>query len=123
MFINIGYTHSGESFCSACSLGFTGYPNCTRMTEEQDRGDCPALILPHNLDTPAYLGFTGRMHIQDKYFIDSYQNTHQITFTIKKPSYIRLYIEPRSSFISVVLLQMNDQGQQIQTLGRANSRT
>lgn len=88
-----GFTSTDNGFCSACAIGYRGYPNCTVNSDVQ--GDlCNAPILPTTFDSIGYLGFNQQFHIQADYYIDIDHFTHEITFTLTQDSVFRLYAEP-----------------------------
>ncbi|KAF2072712.1 hypothetical protein CYY_005972 [Polysphondylium violaceum] len=91
---NPGFTsHNVTSMCGACQFGYIGYPDC--KPEFDDRSTlCIAPLLPNNLDNFEYMGYNGKLHLQDNYYVDVASTSHTTTFTIKEPSLFRAYTEP-----------------------------
>eukprot|EP01125_Pyxidicula_operculata_P010688 TRINITY_DN351_c0_g2_i3.p1 TRINITY_DN351_c0_g2~~TRINITY_DN351_c0_g2_i3.p1 ORF type:complete len:2844 (-),score=811.49 TRINITY_DN351_c0_g2_i3:165-8696(-) len=112
-----GFDSSSTEFCNKCSSGYENYPNCTEVVQKSAR--CTAPLLPKDLDSTAYLGLTGSVHLQNDYYIDQDHSTHEMSFSLKTDSYFRVYVEPHDIDIDVWLWQMPDN----QTGGKYVGRT
>eukprot|EP01105_Mastigella_eilhardi_P007211 TRINITY_DN18721_c0_g1_i1.p1 TRINITY_DN18721_c0_g1~~TRINITY_DN18721_c0_g1_i1.p1 ORF type:complete len:3503 (-),score=850.93 TRINITY_DN18721_c0_g1_i1:100-10434(-) len=102
-----GYATSGDNFCSVCAYGYSGFPNCVADSSEPRYCDAP--LLPEDLDTVAYLGYTGSMHVAGDFFMDAsgYHNTY---FSLTQSTAFRIYCEPHDIDIDLWLFTVDDSG-------------
>jgi hypothetical protein len=93
--------------CSYCAPGYIGYPTCTsNSSDTNDDEACTAPLLPTSLNTPAYLGYAGHVHLQGWYYINLDSRVHETTFNITTPSLFRVYSEPHEIDIDLWLYQV-----------------
>lgn len=65
------YATVGTNSCSVCATGYENYPNCTATPESIDsNARCKAQLLPHSLDTVAFLGYNDEARLQGYYYVD-----------------------------------------------------
>eukprot|EP01116_Phalansterium_solitarium_P020047 TRINITY_DN57_c0_g1_i6.p1 TRINITY_DN57_c0_g1~~TRINITY_DN57_c0_g1_i6.p1 ORF type:complete len:3361 (+),score=947.88 TRINITY_DN57_c0_g1_i6:1118-11200(+) len=105
-----GYATAGDSFCSVCAPGWTGFPNCTSTGDDQRQTTCLAPIMPDTFDTFDFLGYNREFHLEGDYFIDVNNFKHDITFTLTAPSVFRLYIEAHYIDLDFWLYPLNPDG-------------
>jgi len=116
---NTGFTsHNATMMCGVCDFGYVGYPNC--QLEFDDRSTlCTAPLLPANLDNFEYLGFNGKVHIQDNFYIDIASASHTTTFTITQPSLFRVYTEPHRVDVDLWLYTTNSKGELVNVVDKS----
>jgi len=61
--------------------------------------------LPKSLDSVAYLGSNGEVHLFGQYFLNTSIQRQSLTFTIKQPSIFRVYLSPHYVDIDLVLFK------------------
>jgi hypothetical protein len=100
-----GYTGPA---CDRCAPGFYQYPNCTTNSTDTDQDDaCTAPLLPSDLNTPAYLSYTGQVHMQGWYYINQAARLHETVFVLNDRSLFRAYSEPHEIDIDIWLFKVN----------------
>lgn len=86
-----GYESTASALCAQCHSGYTGYPNCTKKTDDR-KTRCTAPLLPTDLGTVAYLHGTPSkevFHIQGEYFVDLDHIQHDMYFSLAQTSFLR----------------------------------
>jgi hypothetical protein len=101
-----GYGNTATEFCNTCAPGYSGYPSCKEDSDDEE-ARCNLALLPASLDQPAYLGTTGRIHLQGYYFIDLFHRHHETTFTLYQDSLIRVFTPPHVVDIDITLYSLN----------------
>eukprot|EP01114_Cavostelium_apophysatum_P014626 TRINITY_DN383_c0_g1_i1.p1 TRINITY_DN383_c0_g1~~TRINITY_DN383_c0_g1_i1.p1 ORF type:complete len:3487 (+),score=923.94 TRINITY_DN383_c0_g1_i1:225-10685(+) len=110
-FCDEGYATVSNNWCTICAPGYTGYPNCQPKGDQTDRPDtCKAPLLPTNLNTVNYLGFSGSTHLQGDYYVDIDNLQHEIAFSLSQNSVFRAYAEPHAVDIDLWLYLINPDG-------------
>lgn len=98
-----GYATVGDSPCSACASGFTGFPNCVLAVEDGSTTTCRLSLLPSSLNTPGYLAFDSSLHLSGRFYLDMLAKTHTTLFTLDRESVFRLYVEPHAVDVDIAL--------------------
>jgi hypothetical protein len=103
--------YAGET-CATCAPGFVlDGTNCTSNTTDEDEDEaCTAPLLPTDLSTPAYLGYTGHVHLQGWYYINQDARQHETKFSISQRSLMRIYTEPYEIDIDLWLYKVGADG-------------
>eukprot|EP00736_Rhodelphis_marinus_P013694 Rmarinus@m.5621 len=107
-----GFATIGDDYCGSCSPGYQGYPDCMRVDDAvAEEMVCDMTVLPTSLDTISFLGDTGKMHLQGEFLIDLDHSSHEIFFTLHKPSLLRAYVAPhRNIDIDLWLYEIDGSG-------------
>jgi len=79
-------------------------------TDTDEDVACTAPMLPMDLNTPAFLGYTGRVHLQGWYYINQDARQHETRFTLTTRSVFRVYTEPFEIDIDLWLYRVNADG-------------
>ncbi|KYQ93296.1 hypothetical protein DLAC_05961 [Tieghemostelium lacteum] len=107
---NQGYASATQTnMCGQCDYGYVGYPNC--QIQSDDEGTlCIAPILPTNLNSIEFLGTSGRVHLQDDYYLDLVSGSHNMMFSLNTTSVLRVYTEPHHVDVDLWLYTANPDG-------------
>eukprot|EP00727_Mastigamoeba_balamuthi_P010232 m51a1_g5831 hypothetical protein (3543) ;mRNA; r:256928-268386 len=89
-----GYASSGSSYCNACARGYAGYPACAPVDDSGSTAACTARPLPRDLNTVAYLGWRGRVHLSGEFHAELSSAYTDVKFALAEQSVFRAYIEP-----------------------------
>jgi hypothetical protein len=67
-------------------------------------------LIPDSLDSIAFLGYNGEVHLHGDYYIDTDNMKHDMYFTITQDSVLRAYTEPHWVDIDMYLYKLKDDG-------------
>ncbi|EGC36415.1 hypothetical protein DICPUDRAFT_54646 [Dictyostelium purpureum] len=116
---NLGYNSPNTTaLCGDCAYGYQGYPNCKPIPVDED-AYCYAPIIPRNLSHIQYLGFDGKLHLQDDFYIDMATGGHDTFIPITKESLLRIYTEPHHVDVDLWLYTVDVDDNMINVIERS----